>query len=186
MGAEDGLGLAVYSGMAIMKASSWLHGTFRTGITLKGIGGLIEAAGGVLIWFIGPVRLAAIVQGLLEHEERRNPHDFISSHFLHLADEIGRADPVFASLYLLSHGIVKTVLVIALWFNKLWAYPVTLVVFGGFMIYQMFRYTHTHAFALVMLTIFDAVVVWLTWQEWRVQSKAREKSGSPGSSPSAG
>jgi uncharacterized membrane protein len=172
--------------MPVMKGSSLLHGTFRTGITLKGIGGLIEAAGGVLIWFVGPARLAAFVQGLLEREEQRNPYDFISAHFLHLAHEIGRADPVFASLYLLSHGIVKTVLVIALWFNKLWAYPVTLVVFGGFMIYQMRRYTHTHSFALVMLTIFDAVVVWLTWQEWRVQRKAPEKTGAPGGSLRAG
>jgi uncharacterized membrane protein len=165
--------------MPVMKGSSLLHGTFRTGITLKGIGGLLETAGGVLIWFVGPARLAAFVQGLLQREEQRNPYDFISAHFLHLAHAIGRADPVFASLYLLSHGIVKTVLVVALWFNKMWAYPVTLVVFGGFMIYQMFRYTHTHAFSLVMLTIFDAVVVWLTWQEWGEQKKTRASSATP-------
>ena len=169
-----------------MKGSSLLHGTFRTGITLKGIGGLLETAGGVLIWFVGPARLAAFVQGLLERGEQRNPYDFISAHFLHLAHGIGRADPVFASLYLLSHGLVKTVLVIALWFNKMWAYPVTLVVFGGFMIYQMLRYTHTHAFTWVMLTIFDAVVVWLTWQEWRAQRKAQIKAGAPGGSMTAG
>jgi uncharacterized membrane protein len=159
--------------MALMKGSSLLHGTFRTGITLKGIGGLMETAGGILIWFVGPARLAAFVQGLLEREEQRNPYDFISAHFLHLAHEIGKADPVFASLYLLSHGIVKTVLVIALWFNKLWAYPLTIVVFGGFMVYQVYRYTHTHSFALMMLTVFDAVVVWLTWQEWQLQQKKR-------------
>ena len=157
--------------MALMKGSSWIHGSFRTGITLKGLGGLMETAGGILIWFVGPARLAAIVEGLLQREEQRNPYDFISAHFLHLANEIGKADPVFASLYLLSHGIVKTVLVIALWFNKLWAYPLTIVVFGGFMVYQVYRYTHTHSFALMMLTAFDAVVVWLTWQEWKLQQK---------------
>jgi uncharacterized membrane protein len=162
-----------------MKGSSLLHGTFRTGITLKGIGGLMETAGGVMIWFLSPPRLAAIVQGLLQHEEQRNPHDFISAHFLHLAREIGNADPVFASLYLLSHGIVKTVLVVALWFNKLWAYPVTIFVFGAFMAYQVYRYTHTHSFALMMLTVFDAVVVWLTWQEWHEQKKKRRKNPAP-------
>jgi len=65
------------------------------------------------------------------------------------------------------------VLVVALWFNKLWAYPLTIVVFGGFMVYQVYRYTHTHSFALMMLTAFDAVVVWLTWQEWQLQQKKR-------------
>jgi uncharacterized membrane protein len=68
---------------------------------------------------------------------------------------------------------------VALWFNKLWAYPVTIFVFGAFMAYQVYRYTHTHSFALMMLTVFDAVVVWLTWQEWHEQKKKRRKNPAP-------
>ncbi len=162
-----------------MKASSLLHGTFRTGITLKGIGGLMETAGGVLLWFISPAALSAMVRNLLEREEQRHPYNFIASHFLHLARDIGHADPMFASLYLLSHGVVKTILVIALWFNKYWAYPLTIAVFGGFMAYQVYRYTHTHSFALMALTIFDAAVVWLTWHEYQAQRKKRAKAAKP-------
>ena len=161
-----------------MKASSLLHGTFRTGITLKGIGGLMETAGGVLLWFISPAALSAMVRNLLEREEQRDPYDFIAAHFLHLARDIGHADPTFASLYLLSHGVVKTILVIALWFNKYWAYPLTIAVFGGFMAYQVYRYTHTHSFALLALTIFDAAVVWLTWHEYQAQKKKRARAKS--------
>jgi len=156
-----------------LKLSSLLHGSFRTGITLKGIGGLTEIIGGVFLWFITPGELSQLVSGLLEEEHLRHPHNFLASHFLHLAQGISHADPVFASLYLLSHGLVKTVLIVALWFNKLWAYPLTIAVFGGFMVYQVFRYTHTHSFALMVLTIFDAVVVWLTWCEYRAQGAVR-------------
>jgi uncharacterized membrane protein len=156
-----------------MKASSLLHGTFRTGITLKGIGGLTETIGGVLLWFVSPAELSRMVSDLLQAEHARHPHNFIASHFLHMAQGISHADPIFASLYLLSHGVVKTALIVALWFNKLWAYPLTIAVFGGFMVYQVYRYTHTHSFALMVLTIFDAVVVWLTWQEYRAQAAVR-------------
>jgi uncharacterized membrane protein len=159
--------------------ASVLRGSFRTGITLKGIGSLLETAGGVLLWFVSPAALSSTVRGLLEREQERFPYDFVSSHFLHLANEIGRADPTFASLYLLSHGVVKTILIVALWFNKLWAYPVTIAVFGGFMAYQVYRYTHTHSFALMALTIFDAIVVLLTWFEYQEQRDIRKKASKP-------
>jgi uncharacterized membrane protein len=89
---------------------------------------------------------------------------------------VGHFNSTFASLYLLSHGVVKTALVVALWFNKLWAYPLTIAVFGGFMAYQVYRYTYTHSFALMALTIFDAVVVGLTWLEYRDQKQKHEAS----------
>lgn len=158
-----------------MKLNWLLHGTFRTGITLKGIGGLTETIGGVLLWFLTPAQLSGFVAALLEGEHTRHPHNVIASHFVHMAQGIAKADPVFASLYLLSHGIVKTALVILLWFNKLWAYPLTITVFGGFMVYQVYRYTHTHSFALMVLTIFDAAVVWLTWMEYRSQMAVRAR-----------
>jgi uncharacterized membrane protein len=159
-----------------LKLASLLHGSFRTGITLKGIGGLTETIGGILLWFITPAELSAIVSGLLEEEHLKHPHNFIASHFLHMAGGISHADPVFASLYLLSHGVVKTVLIVALWFNKLWAYPLTIAVFGAFMVYQVYRYTYTHSFALMALTIFDAAVVWLTWHEYRAQAAVRSRA----------
>ena len=52
------------------------------------------------------------------------------------------------------HGVVKVVLVVALWRNKLWAYPwliVTLVVFIG---YQLYRIALMPTAWLIFLTIF--------------------------------
>ena len=162
-----------------MKTSSLLHGTFRTGITLKGLGGLFETAGGITLWFVTPAELSSIVRAAFEHEYQSHPLDVISAHFLHMAERISHADPMFASLYLLSHGVVKTALVILLWFNKLWAYPLTIAVFGAFMAYQVYRYTHTHSFALMALTIFDAAIVWLTYAEYRAQKKQHTASAKP-------
>jgi uncharacterized membrane protein len=71
--------------------------------------------------------------------------------------------------------VVKLVLVICLLLNKIWAYPLTIAVFTAFMVYQVHRFTHTHSWALIWLTAFDAVIVYLTWQEYQEQRAARTK-----------
>jgi len=74
----------------------------------------------------------------------------------------------FYAFYLLSHGIVKVFLVIGLLRNKLWAYPVSLVVLGVFIVYQLYRFSYTHGFGLMVLTVFDVVVMGLIWHEYRL------------------
>jgi uncharacterized membrane protein len=69
--------------------------------------------------------------------------------------------------------LVKVLLVTCLWLNKLWAYPMTIGVFGAFALYQVFRFTHTHSWALIVLTIFDVLIILLTWNEYRHQETIR-------------
>jgi len=151
------------------RTRSLLHETFETGITLKGIDGVLEVIGGILIWFITPSSLNRIAQVLLQHELSRDPHDFIATHVLHASQNLTSGNRLFAALFLLSHGITKIVLVIALWLNRLWAYPLLIFVFGAFSIYQIYRFTHTHSVWLALLTVFDVVIVCLTWREYREQ-----------------
>jgi len=155
------------------KPGSLLHRTFQTGITLKGIDGVFETIGGLMLWFISPSRLNEIVRGLLQHELSRDPHDFFASHFAHLAQKLSTADPLFASAFLLSHGLTKVLIVIALLRNKLWAYPLAIIVFGAFASYEAYRYAHTRSFTLGMVTILDGAVVILAYCEYRRQKKQR-------------
>jgi uncharacterized membrane protein len=157
-----------------MNAKSLLRGTFRTGITIKGIDGVLETVGGLLVWFIKPSSMSWTIQMLCQHELSRDPHDVIAAHLLHVSERIANSDPLFASLYLFSHGLVKVVLAIALWLDELWAYPLAIFVFGAFSVYQVYRYSHTHSATLLVLTVFDVAVVYLTWQEYRQQKSERK------------
>ena len=47
------------------------------------------------------------------------------------------------------------------------AYPVSLVAFAGFIVYQIHRFTFTHSPFLIVLTVFDLIVIVLVWHEWR-------------------
>ena len=154
-----------------------LDRTFHAGITLKGLGGVLETIGGILLLFVSPASMSQTVKLLFLQELARDPDSFFASHLLKESSKIANMDPTFASLYLLSHGITKVALVVCLWMNKLWAYPLTIVVFAGFCVYQIHRYTHTHAISLVLLTIFDIFLIYLTWREYLEQKHIREHDG---------
>jgi uncharacterized membrane protein len=156
-----------------MNSFSILRASFRTGITVKGFDGLLEAVGGVLLWFIKPESLGWTLQQIFQHELSRDPHDFVAAHLLHASEKLAHSDPLFASIYLLSHGLIKAMLSILLWMNKLWAYPLAIGVFSAFSVYQIYRYSHTHSTVLLLLTVFDVMIVGLTWEEYHAEKSRR-------------
>ena len=140
---------------------------------MKGVDGLLEVTGGVLLWFIKPRAMSGALRALSLHELSRDPHDFIGIHLLPVSERLAHSNPLFPSIFLLSHGLAKVGLAVALWLNELWAYPLAIGVFSAFGVYQIYRISHTHSITLVILTLFDAMVVWLTWEEYRVQKSKR-------------
>lgn len=154
-----------------MKPHALLRTSFRAGIAVKAFDGLLETIGGVMLWFIKPDEMNRALHFLFQHELSQDPHDFLAGHLLRMSAQL--AHPLFASLFLLSHGVVKLLLAIALWMDDLWAYPLAIFVFGGFTVYQVYRYTHTHSLGLLVLTVLDIAIVWLTWAEYGVQKSER-------------
>jgi uncharacterized membrane protein len=52
--------------------------------------------------------------------------------------------------------------------NKLSAYPASLIALGLFVLYQLYRFSYTHAAGLIVLTVFDLLVMSLIWHEYRL------------------
>lgn len=156
-----------------------LKNTFRVGILLKGIDGMLEIIGGVWLWLIPPSGMNAVVRVLVKHELSGDPHDFVAIHLFRASEMLLNSNRLFASIYLLSHGATKVILVVALWMNALWAYPLTIFVFGTFGAYQMYRYSHTHSIAMLLLRIFDFAIIYLTWMEWREQRAEKRSHSGP-------
>ena len=150
-----------------------LTNIFRMGITLKGIDGVLETVGGLLLWFVNPFARNSIVRLVSRYDLPQDRHDFFAIHMRHVSQALLHGNRQFASMYLLSHGATKVILVAALWMNAEWAYPLTIFFFSLFSAYQLYRCSHTHSFSLLLLTIFDLVLIYLTYQEWRNQSVQR-------------
>lgn len=155
---------------------SLLDKSFQAGIAIKGFDGLLECIGGVLIWFIKPSAMSEFLRVAALHDLPGKYDEIIIAQLFHWTQSLANGGRVFASIYLITHGLSKALLVAGLWMNKLWAYPLTIVVFAVFCVYQMRRYTHTHSIFLVVLTIFDLILIYLTWQEYLKKKREHDQS----------
>lgn len=149
-----------------LKAGDLLDRSFTIAIVLKGLDGVLEVVGGLLLLAITPATIDRLVVALTQHELSEDRHDFLATHLLHSAGTLTSSALTFGAVYLLLHGAVKIVLVAALLRDKLWAYPWMIGFLIIFIVYQIYRMALAFSIGLLLLTIFDAVVVWLTYREY--------------------
>ncbi len=150
-----------------MERRSLLDETFRLSIIFKGMDGVLEIIGGLLVLWISPRAIDSMVATLTQYELSRDPRDFIVTHVLSASHGLAHAGKTLAAIYLLSHGLAKVALVIALLYNKLWAYPSMIALLTLFVAYQLYRVSYAYSLGLILLTLFDVFVIWLTWKEYK-------------------
>lgn len=143
-----------------------LDTTFNIALVLKGLDGLLELVGGVLLLVVSPATIDRVARLLFQHELTQDPHDFVARHVLRVTGNLHHTQ-LFGALYLLTHGLVKIVIVIGLLRRERWAYPVAFIFLGAFVIYQLYRMTYAPTLGLGLLTAFDLFIIWLTWREYR-------------------
>ena len=143
-----------------------LNAVFRVSLVLKGLDGLLEITGGIALLFIAPRSLQELARWAVAHDLAGSPHDIIARHLLNSANDLSTSTTTFGAIYLLSHGVAKVVLVVLLLRDKLWAYPWMIALLIAFIVYQVYRFTYRPGPGLVLLTLFDAFVAWLTWREY--------------------
>src|SRR5712691_3412841 len=156
-------------------ARAKIHVAFEIGVILKGLNGLLELISGILLLVFPPSAIQRFVVGLTHNELSRDPNDFIATHLRAAAEHLSVGGQQFAAIYLLSHGVIKAVLVYALLKDKLWAFPWAIGVFAAFGVYQMYRYFIQPSGWLIALTVLDVIVIALTLAEWhRVKHKSAD------------
>ena len=107
----------------------------------------------------------------VQGEIREDPHDFIANYILHTAQTFGGSSQSFAALYLLIHGVINALIVVALWREKLWAYPISFAALGAFIVYQLYLLTFGYSLWLIRFTILDIIIIFLVWHEYGVLKK---------------
>jgi uncharacterized membrane protein len=136
-----------------------IHQLFVAGVLAKGLHALVEIAGGLALYLLSADAIASWL-------DRIDRNEWLARHF-------PVSEQHFYAFYLLSHGVVKAILVVGLLRERLWAYPASFVVFGLFIAYQLYRYSFTHDAALIALSIFDLLVIALAVHEYRLLRKHR-------------
>jgi uncharacterized membrane protein len=148
-----------------------IHQVFAVSVSLKGLHAIIEVIGGLALYLTSTATILGWINRFSQGELTEDPNDWIANHVLEFGQHFSVQKHHFYAFYLLSHGIVKCILVLGLLKEKLWAYPASFVVFGAFIAYQLYRYSFTHDFSLILLSIFDLFVIALAVHEYRLLRK---------------
>lgn len=142
------------------------HKGFQFGILVKAINSTLEIICGILLVFLSPSRLNNLIVLLTSHKMSEYPRNVIADFIITLNSRFTVNMQHFGIFYLVSHGIVKLTLIIFLWKGKSWAYPFTIAALIMFILYQIYRYIMKPSMGLVILTIFDTIMIILTFIEY--------------------
>jgi uncharacterized membrane protein len=140
---------------------------FRLAIFVKGIDGVLEMLGGIILLFIPLSTIHGILATLTTHEVAEDPHAFIAHFVMNLDRRITPGYELIAALYLLIHGAIKLILAHALLKRKYHYFPIAIAFLLIFLFYGVYLVGLNHSVSLGLLCVFDTAVIWLTYMEYQ-------------------
>lgn len=165
--------------MRISSGDKLLDRTFFISLLLKLADGVIELIGGAILLLTSPQQIKAAVAAVTRGELAEDPNDLIANLLVRYASQLNVSVTVFGALYLLVHGIVKVLLVAAVLRDRLWAYPWLIGFLVAFIAWQSYELVVHFSWGLLLLTLFDIFIVYLTVREYR-RHKAMRREGREG------
>ncbi len=150
---------------------------FRVGMVVKGVDSMFEVVGGILL--LMPTRLARYITVLSEHEAFRH-HNALAGRLDDMAFTVAMNPSLGEAAYLMVHGLVKVVLITAIFCNKRWGYTGLFVILSLFATVEAVRSVTAHEIVTGALAAFDIAVVVLIYKEYRarfVAAPAKPASG---------
>ena len=142
------------------------HRLFQIGVWIKGIDGLIETVGGIVLLFVSLDAINRDVIAITENEIREDAGDLIANALRHAAHHMTQSSKQIAGAYLVGNGVVKVFLVVGILRGKLWCYPVAMAVITFFILLQCLRLCFHFSWTMSLATIIDVAIVFLIWREY--------------------
>lgn len=102
---------------------------------------------------------------LFHHEILQDPDDSLLRLVGHALAIHGFPITYFLAAYLLFWGVMDVILSVSMLRHYLWAFSVSLAVMILFIVYEIFRLSHTHSHALFGFILIDAFIVFLIYNE---------------------
>lgn len=156
----------------------FLHYGFEAGLLVKGFDGLLEIIGGMAMIFISPDTAGNFVRLLTVHEISEDPADVLANLLVSLSRDYSASLQAFMVIYLLTHGLVKIIMVYLLQKRQLWAYPASIGFLVIFTVYQLYRFAYGHSALMMLLSLLDAVIIWLVLEEYKqIRNNAAPAAG---------
>lgn len=141
--------------------------TFNVVLVLKALFAVSEVVGGIAMIFLTPQRLQQLIHWVTQGRLHGNLNDFFIKHLLIFGQHFTGSSQWVAAIYLLSHGLIKFVVIFFLWRRILRAYPISIVVIALFIVYQLYDIITRHSITMGLATVVDIAMIVLTIMEYR-------------------
>jgi uncharacterized membrane protein len=149
---------------------SKLDRTFYITLILKACTGVVELILGIVFLFFKKPQLNNIRYILnnlaVDNHHQDIPYQALSHYISHLDGGAVR----FAAIYLIVDSIIKLGLIYEVMHKRYWAYLALIVVLTILGLYQTYRIVLTHSPFLIVLTLFDVLIIFLSAGEYRRHS----------------
>ena len=146
----------------------WLHWLFEGSLVIKGLLAASEALGGLGLLLAPNARLMQFVDWMTRNDITHEPNDWFEAWVQHQFAGFSIQVQHFFALYLLFHGGLKLAMVFGLARQIKWAYPASMVILAGFVIWQVHHFTISGSPTLIALSLLDALMIALVWREYRL------------------
>ncbi|KAA5829573.1 DUF2127 domain-containing protein [Saccharopolyspora hirsuta] len=139
---------------------------FLGAVLLKGLDGAVQLLGGILLIFVPPEAVTRLAHAVVTRDLVGPPTGPLAGHFEEAVRHFADGNRTFVIAYLLLHGVIKLVLVIALLRKVLPMYPVAAAALGLFVLFEILRAVQTRSIVLPLLAALDVAIIVLVVKEY--------------------
>ena len=136
-------------------------------IAAKGMLGVLQVFVAVVLYLGAVQYLPSFAQWLVQNELAENPTDYIALKILQIAGSAPATGTPFYTTYFAAHGLLHIAVVAALLSGARWANHAAVIVLSIFVIYQVIEWMSVGGLMLIVLTVIDLAVIYLTVREHR-------------------
>ena len=143
------------------------HRLFIVTIAAKGMLGVLQVLIAIVLYLGALQYLPSFAQWLVQNELAENPNDYIALKILQIAGSAPGTGTAFYTTYFAAHGLLHIAAVAALLSGARWANHAAVIVLSIFIIYQVIEWMSVGGLMLIVLTVIDLAVIYLTVREHR-------------------
>jgi uncharacterized membrane protein len=143
-----------------------VHQVFKTITILKGIHAIIEILLGITLLILSKEFISNVIIISVDGRLVGDPSGIIARYISQFGVDLSLSIKLFFSFYLIGHGIVNFSLVYGIIKKPSIAYPISLVAFIGFLIYQTYSYFISSSLWMLLIILFDILFIGLLFYEY--------------------
>jgi uncharacterized membrane protein len=148
------------------------HELFEAGVFLKALNSIWELLGGIFLLTFARGAVPRLIVFFSRTELLGDRDDLLFRTVMTQLTHLNAGGTrIFVGVYLLFHAVMNAFLAYNLYRDRLWAFPVSITFTSLFLIYQLYRLSHTHSLLLLAISIFDIAFIVVTYHEYKRQQK---------------